>query len=183
MKCPTEFTTVLQPTGSKLCGACVAAMAVGKTLDQVLREMDWRRLTRTCGVAEYLARHDVLMGVAPTWTGNADASAEEWSRDEYSLPIKVAGWPAVVGVKSLRYAGVAHWIFWDGAVFRDPSGVEQIERYEVTDIYPLTYFVEAEREWAENLPDRWQDSLFPPEAAADQRVLNVASDSLAGGRP
>lgn len=106
------------------------------------------------------------MGVCPTWNGPADAESEEWSKGDFTLQIKMQGWPALVTVKSLRYQGVMHWIFWDGKRFHDPSGVEQIERYEITDIFPLTYMTDPTEghPWADDLPERWEDSCFPPEA-------------------
>lgn len=62
MNKPETFQLVLQPPRSFVCGAAVCAMALGKTLDQVLEETDWRKLTHLSGIAQYLAAHNVTTG-------------------------------------------------------------------------------------------------------------------------
>jgi hypothetical protein len=154
---PTEITTIRQPPRSKLCGACVCAMVTGKTLDQVLSEMDWRRFTDTGGVAEYLARHDILFGMC--LYGPLDITA----------PVNLEGGRiplSICGVKSKLGNGRIHWVVWDGNRFHDPAGDEP--EYEIVDVFPLTYMqpMDPMPEWARDLPERWEDSLLEPAEVA-----------------
>jgi len=155
MQPPMEIKTIRQPPRSKLCGACVCAMATGKTLGQVLSEMDWRRFTETGGVAEYLARHDILFGsflIGPL---------------DIREPVKSEGYIAmsICGVKSKLGGGRVHWVLWDGHRWHDPAGEE--DEYEIVDVFPLTYLLPMDPmpEWARDLPERWEDSLLEPDAA------------------
>ena len=160
---PTEIKTVRQPPRSKLCGACVCAMATGKTLDQVLSEMDWRRFTETGGVAEYLARHDILFGFY--LLGPLDITKPVQPPSGHCAM-------SICGVKSRLGGDRVHWVLWDGYRFHDPAGEE--ESYEIVDVFPLTYLqpMDPMPSWACDLPERWEDSLLEatvtPAAPADR---------------
>jgi hypothetical protein len=130
MRRPDPFTVVKQPSLSRVCGAAVCAMAVGKTLEQVLAEKDWRQLTHTCGIAEYLAKHGITMGL---YFNSVDPT-----KGTFSASVGPQGHPAILSVLSAVYDEAEHWIFWDGFKFMD-SSVEQ-ESYDIIETFFLHYW-------------------------------------------
>lgn len=135
MDMPKGFQLVKQPAGSLVCGAAVCAMAVGKTLEHVLEECDWRELTYMGGVAAYLGRHGVSMG---TWVQNTGRFPET-----IELAIDPEYRPAILSVRSATYEDGYHWVFWTGKEILDPSVNEQ-EEYTVCDVAFLTYHLRPE---------------------------------------
>jgi len=152
---PKEFRTVKQPAGSKLCGACVCAMATNLELDELLVQEDWRELMHTMGMARFLAKHDILMGTF------LKCDEESWY-DYYTFRMRTDGRPAIVAVKSAVTWEHDHWVFWDGMQFRDPS-VEQ-EEYTVLEVYFLTYFEKAD--WIEQHQRDWRNEPLPKPIAS-----------------
>jgi hypothetical protein len=130
MKPPDPFILTKQPPGSRLCGAAVCAMATAKTLEAVIAEVDWRALTHTCGIAEYLAKNGITLGLYFEAVRPADG--------EFSAAVDPAGRAAILAVKSAVFERGEHWILWDGRRYLDPS-IEQKE-YHVLEAYFLHYW-------------------------------------------
>lgn len=143
-----EFTTVKQPPKSKLCGACMAAMAVGKTLDEVLEEItltpakDGRPFVRTRHLLAYLGCHGIICGLT--------ASVRDgylFGDEEVDLHLEMKGWPMVLTVPSENIKNASHYIFWDGNYIRDPDPNKpeliKLREYKPIDIMPLTYLDET----------------------------------------
>jgi hypothetical protein len=132
-----EFKTVKQPPGTSLCGAAVCAMAIGKTLDEVLAETDWRHLSYTSGLVRYLASYGISMG----WYLMGDGTKyKPWSMGTHCFVLEASGRsrPAIVAVKSAVYEEADHWVFWDGEAIRDPSNEQ--DEYEVLEVHWLNYW-------------------------------------------
>jgi hypothetical protein len=163
MRPPEEIKFVAQPPRSKLCGACVCAMATGQTLEQVLSETDWRKFTSVAGVAEYLARRAILMGVAVIHLERMDGELELIESFHVQVPVdKMYG---LLCVKSPRMGeGGMHWAFWNGHFVLDPLDPDgnYKGKHEVTEFWPLVYLTDPDPmpEWARDLPERWEDSLL-----------------------
>ncbi len=141
---PNVFYTVKQPLGSKLCGACVAAMAVGrKDIDEeiTLTLHDGMPYVRTRHLLEYIGRHGILCGLLLTNRGEVDA---DMSIDLTWQPFE---FPAILVVESQTFKDGKHLIFWDGNNIRDPNPKEpetsDLSEYVVLDIMPLTYIDES----------------------------------------
>jgi hypothetical protein len=63
---------------------------------------------------------------------------------------------AAIVVRSQKYKGAEHFVFWDGEHVRDPNPVvpntTRIEDYYVIEVYPLTYVDDAkELNWSQIL--------------------------------
>lgn len=150
---PKEYATVKQPEGSRLCGACVVAMAIGETLEYATDRMpalihkgDGRPYYRTRSLYTFLARHGVCPGMflQPTegdhWLG-ADMP------EEMPISFKFRNLPALVAVKSSTFPDGDHWVFWDGEQIRDPSpkvpDVAPLANYRILEWTPLVYIDES----------------------------------------
>ena len=148
---PAKFERIVQPAGSLICGACVCAMAVGKSLDEVLQEWDWRRLTRTSGVVQFLAAHGIQAGVSIVPDGV----------EPFSFTFDPRGRPAIMSARSNTYENGEHFIFWDGEQVLDPSpGPIEGRQYSVFDAMFLTYIDDSQVEpWDEDLPADWRECI------------------------
>ena len=150
---PKIFKTIKQPYGSRLCGVCVAAMAVGKglryTLNRIgtIKHQDGQSYARTRDMLEFLGGHGIHWGMT---MAVSDGSLLRSDREEL-IPFRLAGWPSICTVPSQVLEGGLHYVFWDGEVIRDPSpsvGDEApLDSYSagMVDIVPLTYLDERPR--------------------------------------
>lgn len=134
MKMPEKFIRVEQPRGSKVCGAATCAMATGKTLEEVLSEIDWKSLSHVAGMACYLAMHGITMGF---WFGNLEDGFDK----ENHFVVDPRGRPAVVAVTSNSFTNADHWVFWDGEKILDPSPFP-VSEHEILEVHFLTYWQE-----------------------------------------
>lgn len=145
----SEWKTVKQPQGSKICGAAVAAMATGKTLWETLCEMkasycqsDGKQFYKTREVLKFIGGHGIFTGAVGIAT---DKFTLRWN-EVFTLNICLAGRQAILVVPSTVFEGKSHFVFWDGRYVRDsnPSlpDTTNIEDYEIEEIIPLTYIDE-----------------------------------------
>lgn len=159
MNPPEKYVTVKQPDGSRLCGAACCAMAVGKTLEQVLTEAplsrwpDGQSFMELGDIVRYLARHDVLCGLIPSLFTNGKKLAEQKGKlhgPEKLIPVVYGyrGHPAFITVPSVTRQGTLHYVFWDGVHIRDPSASEpdtaELPSYRVLEVMPLVYLKDVE---------------------------------------
>jgi hypothetical protein len=137
-----KFRTVKQRTESD-CGAAVAAMACGTSFRHARANMtssvfDGHEYYRAAEVARYLASNNIVMGLHLQVLDRHTLAVD----DECSVSWSLDGWPAILSVKSDRIKGADHWLLWDGKQVRDPSPhvgeTCRLDRYEVTEIHPLT---------------------------------------------
>jgi hypothetical protein len=127
---PKRYRTIKQPEGSFVCGSACAAMIVGKTLAEVLIEADWKRLSFVTGIAEYVARHDIILGLGL-------AASPRNLETAFDIEISLKDRPALIAVPGEGNWG--HWIFWDGKKLRDPAPNPK-GNYIIEEIWPITYF-------------------------------------------
>jgi len=149
---PKEFMTVRQPPRSRLCGACVGAIATGKTLEQVLDEWDWRVLASTTGMNQFLAAHGITMGVA------LDGGDDRILRREVNVTLDPSKLPALICVKSDSEPDGTHWVFWDGKRILDPLG--ERDHYEFINTHYLQYYEPRELSVVDEFPKDWRLCLF-----------------------
>lgn len=142
MRFPTEFKLVKQPPKSKLCGAAVCAMALCKTLEEVMEEIDWRELSHTGGIAKYLGRYHISLGWWAHW--QQSHTNESFLNEKFKITVSPKDRPAILAVTSAVFDDADHWVFWDGRKILDPS-VEQ-EKYTVLEIHFLTYWPDIDLE-------------------------------------
>lgn len=144
------FRTVKQPPGSKICAACMVAVATGHDLAVVeaamtktpLPDGSYYYLTSEC--IAYLGRCGIHAGLTfqPSINGNPiriPSVDDAWIDLKWSM----AGNPCALVVRSRFYANAEHFVFWDGAVIRDsssPNETDALGDYELIDIIPLTYY-------------------------------------------
>jgi len=146
MQPPSEFRTIKQPNGSRLCGVAVAAMAVGKGLRYVLNRIntvswpDGLQYARTCDVLEFLGSHGIFCGLI------CEPQRRLRSGDGMLFEMTLDSRPCIFTVPSETFEGRFHYVFWDGQRVRDPNPTKpettRIEDYDVvSEIIPLTYIV------------------------------------------
>jgi hypothetical protein len=143
---PSDWITVKQPVGSKVCCAAVAAMAVGGSLDYALDQMsptawseDGEPYFKTRELLIFLGRHGIAVGMSFTMTEGV-LRADDSLRFDVSL----RGIKAILTVPSpTRPKDWEHFVFWDGKHVRDPNPAlpetTDIEDYQVLTVYPLMY--------------------------------------------
>lgn len=154
MKMP-QFRLVKQPLKSRLCGAAVCAIALGKSLEEVLSEVDWRSLTHTGGIVSYLGRYCISMG---WWIGWEQHHTNESFRGTcLKLEGSASGRPAILAVRSAIFKDADHWVFWDGKQILDPS-IEQTT-YHLLEIHFLTYWPDKPA-CISGLPEDWNDDVY-----------------------
>lgn len=168
---PPVFRTVKQPSGSKICAACMVAVATGHDLEVVeatmtktpLPDGSYYYLTNEC--LAYLGRCGIHTGLTfqPLIDGKRIRIP---SVDEAVLDLKwsMAGRQCMLVVQSLVYANAEHFVFWDGEHVRDSSSsneVDAIGDYVIIEIMPLTYYDDTQEKTAQELiklvPDESQD--------------------------
>lgn len=145
---PEEFRTIKQPKGSRICTACVTAMALNTTLEYIESRME----PSQCGDGEiYYKTREMLkvLGAHGIYCGlifSHDESPVESFRLATDLDLQ--GLRAILVVRSENIPGASHFIFWDGERARDPlPGVrdtKDLSRYHVQDIIPLVYLDESQ---------------------------------------
>lgn len=150
---PKEWKTVKQPKGSRLCGACVVAMAVGESLSYATDRMpalihkgDGRPYYRTSVLYAFLGQHGVCPGLylrveeGSVWNGSDIGEV-------HTVDFQIRKLPALVVVKSSTFPDGDHYVFWDGENIRDPNcklpDVSQLEDYRIIEWTPLTYIDET----------------------------------------
>ena len=143
---PDVFHTIKQPLGSKLCGACVAAMAVGrKDIDEkiTLTPSDGMPYVRTRHLLEYLGRHGILCGLLLTNKNKGEIDADI----SIDITLKPFEFPVILTVESQTFKDGEHLIFWDRNNVRDPNSkkpeTSDLSEYVVLEIMPLTYIDES----------------------------------------
>jgi hypothetical protein len=130
----TEFKRVVQPIGTKLCLACVAAMITGEDLGMVLQDtqhFDPERPLRFLAFTQYLNRLGWHLG-APANVRTA------------IFRKRIA--PAVLVVEQRQIRGIGtHAVLWDGRRVLDPfPGTEgkRLQDYQIVDWWPVTRVIE-----------------------------------------
>lgn len=148
---PSKFTLVRQPAGSRICSACVVAMATGHPLEQVMASMTPTNLPdgtfyyKMCEVFKYLGSYSVLCG---SWFTTYDNTKPSRGIDRIELNVTLDSIRALMVVKSSTFIHTLHFVFWDGNKIYDSlyDELRDIEEYRIIEIYPLTYF--EENEWS-----------------------------------
>jgi hypothetical protein len=147
---PPTFKTVKQPFGSKVCGAALAAMVVGCTLEEAQARMmpsfhEKKRFYKTREILKFIGGHGVICGM----TFSVDDGLL-WHDADIKFSVNMQDIYAIVVVESSVYAGYSHYVFWDGKNVHDPNPhveeISNLEDYVVQDVYPLTYVDEAPSE-------------------------------------
>lgn len=142
MQLPKQFRTVKQPHGSGACGACVAAMAVGRGLQYAKSRMQGVRHGRqivysTVEILKFLSAHGIFCG---QFAQDTDGVAGSSMEDTMMLEVPIKGAPALVAIPG-------HWMFWDGEFIRDPDPNEpdtlELKDITFTEWVPLVYSIEA----------------------------------------
>ena len=144
---PPEYRTVKQRLGSKLCGACVVAMATGHSLARICTfyhidmasNDSYMRIRQLLGYLGECGIHAGFYFECDNWRVDSMAPLKgEWNW---------AGMPAILTVHSRNLPGFLHYVFWDGAHVRDPDPrmpeTTHLEDYVTTEILPLYYFEET----------------------------------------
>lgn len=146
---PTNWKTVKQPEGSKVCGAAVAAMATGCTLIEAMAGMkptycqdDGACFFKTREVLTFLCKRGIYVGmICMVQDGKL------WPDADIKFDVNMANLCALLLVPSKVFEGKSHYVFWDGKHVRDPSPrvpeTTRLEDYEVQELYPLTYIDES----------------------------------------
>jgi hypothetical protein len=150
MKMPDKFERLIQPAGSPLCGTAVCAMALGKTIDEVLVETDWRILTYISGISGYLSKYGITVGL---WMDRFDGFPNEGT-----VSVHPNEHPAILAVKSHTYEDAEHWVFWDGKNILDPSLNHPNDEsdYDILETHFLTYW-EHEPHRIQRLAEDWRN--------------------------
>lgn len=183
---PPVFRVVRQAPGSKDCTACVAAMALGLTLEEAKWQMQGWQLPdgsiyyRQTDLIKILGAYGVVMGF---YFRPGDVEKGEYVVKDVRLTLDVPlkGMVCVIGVKSKTQAVADHCVFFDGENVLDPQHDEpqSITDYRILDIYPLLYYVD--KPW-----DEAEKPAAPPEmdlaAMAKCLVDNPSWDNLLCGR-
>lgn len=151
---PPQYSTIKQPEDSRICAACVAAMAVGESLEYATDRMpaviheDGKPWYRMRSVLAFLGGHGIHCGLrfaSPTGEPLPPDSFDDLENVRFSIH----GTAAMVTVESETFPGFSHLIFWDGAVVRDPNRKKpntcDLEGYKILDWTPLCYFEEEDR--------------------------------------
>lgn len=127
------------------CGAAVTAMAIGCTLQEAKDQLtgtliDKNIYYRVHQIAEVLAKHEIVLGLHLVPWGVV--TKETKATIEFTLDL----WPCILAVKSKKFKGKGHFVFWTGEVVFDPQEKEptKLEDYEIEDIHPLTFFNDVE---------------------------------------
>lgn len=143
---PKEFITIKQPKGSKICTACVTAMASGESLTVVEQAMqptpipDGSYFYRTSEMLKFLGGRGIFCGM----TFGIGCKLTE---SDVSLVVPVEftmnGHPSIISVSSQTYEEAEHFVFWDGKHIRDPNPfypeITPIDLYHILEIIPITY--------------------------------------------
>ena len=157
MRQPETFVRIAQPPWSLVCAACCIAMAVGKTLDELLKDYDWRELVSLKGFVRCLIDHGVHHGTSFV-VPDVKSLRSEMVRIDLD-PRK----PAMVTVKSKVYAGGVHSVLWTGSEILDPMITPAHNDYEIVDVNYLNYFDDPELEqWEKDLPADWREVEHNP---------------------
>jgi hypothetical protein len=148
---PTDWKTVKQPQGSRVCCAAVAAMAVGLSLDYAWDQMtpttwseDGKPYFKFRELLTFLGKHDIMLGMFFTVT-----EGHLWINDSFQIDVSLSKMTAILVVPSpTQPKDWDHFVFWDGQNVRDPSPevpeTTALKDYRVREIYPLTYIDESD---------------------------------------
>jgi len=144
---PSTYKTIKQARGSRLCVACVAAMAVGKGLRYAMNRMtptrwpDGRHYYKVRELLKFLGQHGICPGLI---FGPPPGPVTKTTPLGCDVPLKAR--PAVLSIPSAHFPNTEHMLFWDGDVVRDPDpdmpDTVSLVRYRIVEIMPLTYLDE-----------------------------------------
>lgn len=149
---PTDWKTIKQPADSKLCGAAVAAMAVGESIVYALNRMtptyrkgDDEGYFRHREMLQFLGSHGIMVGMSL----EIDDGHFERHMDIH-VNLNMRDIFAILVVSSEGFPGFDHWVFWDSHDVRDPNPslpeTTDIEDYNVISVYPLCYLDESDED-------------------------------------
>lgn len=183
---PPLFRVVRQSPGSKDCTACVAAMALGLTLEEAKRQMQGWQLPdgsvyyRNTELIKILGAYGVVMGFYFR-PGDVEKGERVTKDVRLTLDIPLKGMVGILAVKSNTQSLADHCVFFDGENVLDPQHDEpqSVTDYRILDIYPLLYYID--KPW-----DKDEKPAAPPEgdlkAMAQCLVDNPSWDNLLCGR-
>ena len=125
---------------NKTCGQTCLAIMTDQTVEYVI---DWLN-TDSGAFAEdciiYLAHHGIYLGAYATVSEGEHFIVED-NDFEFQIGWPITGRPALLAVKSERFLGKEHWVFWDGEKIFDPSPLSpkcrEISEYKIVDYFPL----------------------------------------------
>ena len=132
----------IKQKGKTECVACVACMATNTRL------VDFERFFFTKGPPfsdsdfyRYLLAHGLAVGIGFENKDGQKFSPEDKIRIEFSLK----DFPAYVVVKSMRFKGMTHVVYWDGEKILDPNpNIKEdglpLEKYEIISWFPIVKF-------------------------------------------
>jgi hypothetical protein len=114
------------------------AMIAGTTVQEVV---EWLgspdRAMNSEEAILYLAQHGIFLATYFYCRDGAEVT------EDFTIELRspLAGHPMLLTVKSQRFPGKLHSVFWTGKEVLDPSplrkGPQKIEDYEVTEFWPL----------------------------------------------
>lgn len=181
---PPMFRVVRQEKGSKDCTACVAAMALGLTMEEAKSQMqayvlpDGSQYYKMLELFKILGAYGVIVGAyfIPD-NPDGDRIAED---AHLTCDAPIQGRAHILCVKSKTQTIADHMVFYDGKAVLDPQEDEpqSISNYRILEIYPLTYFIDK------GFDD--EKPAAPPEgdlrAMAQTLVDNPSWDNLLCGK-
>ena len=143
MERPDKFITIKQPAGSRVCAAAVAAMATGRDLGYVESQMrpsfhaDGQPYYCTEELLSYLGANLIFAGLI---CSTADTMGFDPRKAVSVVPLQRT---AIITVPSREFCDAHHYVFFDGAVVRDPLP-EKPDEGDIADyiclaLIPLTY--------------------------------------------
>lgn len=138
--------TIKQGMNDGMCAVCAVAMATGATTDEVYAFLNDGRVhgDPICSAEEamFLLSRGWIRGSGFQIEGGnnlVDADTE--------LSRTLEGYPALLDVRSNNHADLAHAVFWDGEVCRDPdprvADTTSLRDYHILRIWPLTQVMEV----------------------------------------
>lgn len=146
---PPAHRVVRQEKGSKDCTACVAAMVLGMTLEQVKKHMratvlpDGSRYYKMRELLRIIGEHGIVAGFyfTPADQVNGDRIADDAN---LTCNIPIQGRPCILCVKSKTQTEADHMVFYDGKAVLDPQEDEPqpLSSFMILEIYPVTYFID-----------------------------------------
>ncbi len=141
------MTKRITQSNDKNCLACVLAMIVGESEQYVL---DWFEHQGPAYRDEdswiFLAHHGIYLGIYVQFEDSDGGSMHP--KSSYDITVKIQGRPCYIVVRSSRFEGKFHAIFWDGHKVYDPNPEMQddppLSLYMVDCFYPFMLTKERE---------------------------------------
>lgn len=133
-----KVTKVIKQRDRLSCVACVACMATGTKLSEFRKFFgDKKPPYSDLDCAKYLIEHGYWMGIG---FNNSHGTLSPDDVIQINLPLRVL--PAYVVVKSHRFPGMPHSVYWDGEKIFDSNPLVEgdglpLEDYEVIYWMPI----------------------------------------------